>query len=290
MPAVRGLRTVGAALVASWAIGCGSGPAPTRRASSAGGSAAGWVGGLGEAGSCAAGTYDPPAQGVVPAPRAAIRLNIPAFRLTASADGAAALSLPASVGAPDFPTPVGDFLVTDITWNPSWTPPDSEWAEGREPEPPGPDNPMGSVKMRFAPLLFVHGTPDTASIGTAASHGCVRLRDRDAVRLAEWLLAAGAPPPDTGVPRAGAETLEVRLQRPVRLAIVYETAELVDGFLLLHPDVYGRLPDPVRPALAVLEVAGIPASDRVRARLAAATPGPRGPSARIPLDSLRGEP
>ncbi len=238
---------------------------------------------------CAA-AAEPRASAAAPVPGVHIRLNIPAFRLVASSGGATVASLPVSVGARGFPTPVGDFLVTEITWNPSWTPPRSRWAQGREPEPPGPQNPMGSVKMRFDSLLFLHGTPDTASIGDAASHGCVRLRDDDALRLAGWVLKATTPEPRAYFPPKGAETVMVPLDRPVRLEVVYETAELVDRTLLLHPDVYGRESDPLQLALRVLAAAGIPASESVRALLATRAPAPGQPTALIPLDSLPKEP
>ena len=289
-PTVR--RSVAAGLAAAWAIGCGGEPASEGRAVNAapGVAEAALVPGSGPAGACDAGTYDPPARDGAPADAFSLRLNIPAFRLTASAEDAPVVSLPVSVGAPEFPTPVGDFLITDVTWNPWWDPPDSEWAKGRRPEPPGPANPMGSVKIRFGPLLFLHGTPDTASIGTPSSHGCVRLRDRDALLLSGWLLAAGTPDSTAGLPQVYGETRTVRLVRPVRFAIAYETAELADGDLVLHPDPYGRAPDPVGTALGVLEAAGIPATERVRARLPAASPAPGAPPVRIPLDSLRREP
>ena len=53
-----------------------------------------------------------------------------------------------------------------------------------EPVPPGPGNPLGTRWMGLSePYVGIHGTPDAASIGYSASHGCIRMRIPDA----EWL-------------------------------------------------------------------------------------------------------
>jgi lipoprotein-anchoring transpeptidase ErfK/SrfK len=68
--------------------------------------------------------------------------------------------------------------------NPWWRPPDSPWAKGLKPIPPGPGNPLGTRWMGLdAAGVGMHGTPDAASIGYSASHGCIRMRIPDA----EWL-------------------------------------------------------------------------------------------------------
>ena len=68
--------------------------------------------------------------------------------------------------------------------NPWWRPPNSEWAKGLKPVPPGPGNPLGTRWMGIsAPGVGMHGTPDAASIGYSASHGCIRMQIPDA----EWL-------------------------------------------------------------------------------------------------------
>jgi hypothetical protein len=68
--------------------------------------------------------------------------------------------------------------------DPWWYPPASPWADGEKPVPPGPGNPLGTRWMGLsAPLVGIHGTPDAASIGYSASHGCIRMRIPDA----EWL-------------------------------------------------------------------------------------------------------
>ena len=89
-----------------------------------------------------------------------------------------------AVGRPEFPTPIGKFRIVTKQRNPWWYPPDSDWAAGASPIPPGPGNPLGTRWMGLsASGVGIHGTPDAASIGYSASHGCIRMRIADA----EWL-------------------------------------------------------------------------------------------------------
>jgi len=89
-----------------------------------------------------------------------------------------------ATGQAIYPTPLGTWHVVDMQRNPWWRPPDSDWAKGLEPVPPGPGNPLGTRWMGLdASGVGMHGTPDAASIGYSASHGCIRMRIPDA----EWL-------------------------------------------------------------------------------------------------------
>ena len=89
-----------------------------------------------------------------------------------------------ATGQPSFPTPLGSYEIVNKQRNPWWRPPDSDWASGAEPIPPGPGNPLGTRWMGIsAPAIGIHGTPDAASIGYSASHGCIRMH----VPQAEWL-------------------------------------------------------------------------------------------------------
>jgi lipoprotein-anchoring transpeptidase ErfK/SrfK len=90
-----------------------------------------------------------------------------------------------ATGSSEYPTPLGNYSVATKQMNPWWIPPpDSDWAKDAEPIPPGPGNPLGTRWMGLtAPLVGIHGTPDAASIGYSASHGCIRMR----VPEAEWL-------------------------------------------------------------------------------------------------------
>jgi hypothetical protein len=89
-----------------------------------------------------------------------------------------------ATGQSVYPTPTGMFSIVDKQLNPWWLPPDSPWAAGKKPIPPGPGNPLGTRWMGLsAPGVGIHGTPDDASIGYSASHGCIRMHIPDA----EWL-------------------------------------------------------------------------------------------------------
>jgi L,D-transpeptidase catalytic domain len=91
-----------------------------------------------------------------------------------------------ATGQPSYPTPVGHFAIEVMWRNPWWYPPDSSWAKGAKPIPPGPGNPLGTRWMGLtAPGVGIHGTPDAASIGYSASHGCIRMY----IHSAEWLFA-----------------------------------------------------------------------------------------------------
>ena len=89
-----------------------------------------------------------------------------------------------ATGQSVYPTPLGRFSIV-VKWrNPWWYPPNSRWAQGQKPIPPGPSNPLGTRWMGLsAPGVGIHGTPNPASIGYSVSHGCIRMYISDA----EWL-------------------------------------------------------------------------------------------------------
>jgi lipoprotein-anchoring transpeptidase ErfK/SrfK len=89
-----------------------------------------------------------------------------------------------ATGQSRYPTPLGRWQIV-VKWrNPWWYPPNSSWAKGSKPIPPGPGNPLGTRWMGLsASGVGIHGTPDDASIGYSASHGCIRMHIADA----EWL-------------------------------------------------------------------------------------------------------
>jgi len=90
-------------------------------------------------------------------------------------------------GRPAFPTPTGDFEVVTKLANSPWYNPGSDWAKGMPDSiPAGPYNPMGVRKIGInASGIFMHGIPPSefSSIGTAASHGCMRMMPKDVMDL-----------------------------------------------------------------------------------------------------------
>lgn len=89
-----------------------------------------------------------------------------------------------ATGQSRYPTPLGRFTII-VKWrNPWWYPPNSPWAQGQQPIPPGPNNPLGTRWMGLStPGVGIHGTPSDASIGYSVSHGCIRMH----ISEAEWL-------------------------------------------------------------------------------------------------------
>jgi hypothetical protein len=89
-----------------------------------------------------------------------------------------------ATGQSRYPTPLGRFEIV-VKWrDPWWYPPDSDWARGEKPIPPGPGNPLGTRWMGISsPGVGIHGTPDAGSIGYSVSHGCIRMQ----IPEAEWL-------------------------------------------------------------------------------------------------------
>lgn len=135
-------------------------------------------------------------------------------------------SYPVAVGKAKYPTPRGRFAIRRMIWNPRWVPPDSEWAKDETAKEPGdPENPMGKVKIFFRePDYYIHGTDAEESLGRAASHGCVRMANSDAVELARLVMEHGGEnrPPSwfKRIINFVRSTQEVRLSQPVPLRIV----------------------------------------------------------------------
>lgn len=119
---------------------------------------------------------------VVVIKRGSRRLTL--FRGRSAGPMRAAASFPVATGMAAYPTPTGSFRIVTRQRNPWWYPPAADWAKGAKPVPPGPGNPLGTRWMGLnVGAVGIHGTPDAASIGYSASHGCVRMH----IRSAEWL-------------------------------------------------------------------------------------------------------
>jgi hypothetical protein len=92
---------------------------------------------------------------------------------------------PIAVGRQGLETPAGFYEIDDKQVNPSWHVPKSAWAgelAGRI-IPPGPDDPIKARWLGFFNGAGIHGTTDTWSLGSAASHGCVRMAIPDVEQL-----------------------------------------------------------------------------------------------------------
>jgi lipoprotein-anchoring transpeptidase ErfK/SrfK len=94
-------------------------------------------------------------------------------------------SYPIAVGMQGLETPAGTYTIDDKQVNPSWHVPDSPWAGSLAGKviPPGPADPIKARWMGFYNGAGIHGTDETTSIGTAASHGCIRMLIPDVIAL-----------------------------------------------------------------------------------------------------------
>jgi hypothetical protein len=172
------------------------------------------------------------------APGLKLVLNIAARRLHVYENGERTRTYTVSVGKPGHRTPVGSYRISRVEWNPWWHPPNSPWARGKKPTPPGPRNPMGRVKMYFRNLYFIHGTPETGTLGQAVSHGCVRMSNGNAIALARLVHEYGSP----NVSKATIDRLvgnskatrTIWLKRPIPFEVVSGAAEVHDGRLEIY--------------------------------------------------------
>lgn len=177
-----------------------------------------------------------------------VEVNLPAYSFRLYDGDEVVLAGPVTIGSPGSPTPVGRWRVRRLTWNPRWMPPPSMDADHARPVPPGPDNPMGVVKLPLTGAIYLHGTDRAGQLGRPASHGCIRLANDDARALAEHLQRRllGAEAAERIRRRRQAspgEPVTVRLPRPVPVRVRYEPLVLREGGGILHPDVYRRLED-----------------------------------------------
>jgi hypothetical protein len=95
-------------------------------------------------------------------------------------------SYPVAVGQPAYPTPSGRFSITSKQVNPVWSVPNSPWAgelQGTVVEGGSAANPLKARWMGIANGVGIHGTGEDYSIGTRASHGCIRMHVPDVIDL-----------------------------------------------------------------------------------------------------------
>jgi lipoprotein-anchoring transpeptidase ErfK/SrfK len=91
-----------------------------------------------------------------------------------------------AVGQPAYPTPKGQFSIANKAVNPTWSVPDSPWAGAlrNETVAGGSDaNPLKARWMGIVNGVGIHGTAESGSIGSRASHGCIRMTVPDVIDL-----------------------------------------------------------------------------------------------------------
>ena len=146
--------------------------------------------GAGAAASQAATPAPPPV--VVTVSKSASTLTV------ASADGRTLFHAPVTSGSEHDPLPIGDWTVTAVVRNPTFNyNPDLFWdadpAHATAKIPAGPNGPVGVVWIDLSKEHYgIHGSPEPSQIGHTSSHGCVRLTNWDALKVAS-LVTKGTP-------------------------------------------------------------------------------------------------
>ena len=113
-------------------------------------------------------------------------------------EGQVVFYAPVTSGSEHDPLPFGNWVITDVVRNPTYNyNPDLFWdadqANAKVKIAAGPNNPVGVVWMGInVPHYGIHGTPEAGEIGHSASHGCVRMTNWDATRVAD-LVRDGTP-------------------------------------------------------------------------------------------------
>ncbi|HEX4936330.1 MAG TPA: L,D-transpeptidase [Gemmatimonadaceae bacterium] len=133
-----------------------------------------------------------------PRPGAGLRLeaDLSQRKLHLYEGGQLVRSYDVAIGKDDNPTPRGSFSVRKLVWNPGWVPPDEKWARKKSAKAPGEKgNPMKVVKIFFRePDYYIHGTGETHTLGTKASHGCLRMAPSDAAEVGQYVMEHGGQP------------------------------------------------------------------------------------------------
>jgi lipoprotein-anchoring transpeptidase ErfK/SrfK len=124
------------------------------------------------------------AQNTAPAPKASaarpkrqVIISIPDRKLVVMEEGAVIQVFSIAVGATVSPSPTGTFTVASRLTSPTYY-------HAGVVIPPGKDNPLGPRWVGLNKQGYgIHGTNAPASVGKAASHGCIRMRNRDIVQF-----------------------------------------------------------------------------------------------------------
>jgi len=131
---------------------------------------------------------------VVPRPDVVVSVSKAASALTVKDDtGRVVFYAPVTTGSEHDPLPIGEWKVNGTQFNPTfrynpalfW---DADPSHTKAVIPAGPNNPVGLVWIDLSKEHYgFHGTPEPSAIGRAESHGCVRLTNWDALRLAGFV-------------------------------------------------------------------------------------------------------
>jgi lipoprotein-anchoring transpeptidase ErfK/SrfK len=113
--------------------------------------------------------------------RRGVVVSIPDRKLAVLEGDTVIASFSIAVGAPESPSPTGEFQIVSRVANPTYYRPGTVIPSGK-------DNPVGTRWIGLSQKGYgIHGTNAPKSVGHAASHGCIRLRNRDVEQLFSML-------------------------------------------------------------------------------------------------------
>ena len=116
-----------------------------------------------------------------------LTVNRPSFELRVWKNLELSKTYTIAVGSVGYDTPTGLYSIQNKAVNPAWTMPDSDWVApaDRGTVVPGgvPENPLKARWLGIYDGAGIHGTDATYSLGTAASHGCIRMAIPDVIEL-----------------------------------------------------------------------------------------------------------
>jgi len=181
-----------------------------------------------------------PGQFILPAvKREGIVINLPEMRLYYFPPGGTTVHVyPVGIGRQGWETPVMSSVITSITENPVWTPPESIHREyiaaglalPRQVEA-GAANPLGKYALRIGHTSYlIHGTNNPEGVGLRVSHGCIRLYSEHIAELSS-MISVDTPVRIINQPvkfgRMG-NTLYVQAHEPVRQSKNQYSGDLVE--------------------------------------------------------------
>lgn len=133
--------------------------------------------------------------------RRTVVVSIPDRQLVVMESGNLLATFPVAVGAAESPSPTGEFQVVNRVSNPTYYHPGTVIPSGKS-------NPIGTRWVGLSQKGYgIHGTNAPKSVGRAASHGCIRLRNRDMEKLFAML-------------RIG-DVVEIHGERDERIAAIF---------------------------------------------------------------------
>jgi hypothetical protein len=160
------------------------------------------------------------------------------------------------LGARAFQTPVGSYQAIELTYNPGWIPPNTAWAKGKDAVAPTQNGPLGPAALRVNGDLLIHGSPAFNAANPFASHGCVRMDNKEVRELMSFLqdhVANTWGKADLAhYDRYRYRQHIVNFKEPIAVNINYNRVLYHDGQIVIHEDPYKK--DLVAIDVALLEV------------------------------------